>query len=384
MASIKVVTYNILSQAFCNSKAYPEPLYQKDWIDKRKKYKRIEARLDEFIKENCVICLQEVDTPTSCDLHLFFQKRGYTFIFHNYGNWYDGDMGVAIAVPSSFSSSTNSISGNTNGSSSSGSGGIYTIQNIDKFRISSGKQWPSPRSYWGDWVNYLSVGYIQNLSWIGEDYNTWINARNKRNFMLSVRIIVNPINDGNGIVNIDKQKTICISTLHMPCAYQYPSIMLTYLALAREHAQKFAGKDEHILAGDFNIAASGDMYRALTDNTFDISHIKKDYPISDTWDPNMLGLKKLRSACYEHSANSSLISIGCIVAKNGREPDYTVNTQNMAHGDGLVFRDTLDYILISKGIKVKYAVVYYVIEEKIMPNYIEGSDHLPVIAELIF
>jgi mRNA deadenylase 3'-5' endonuclease subunit Ccr4 len=328
--SVKVVTYNILTKNYCNPKTYSPPEYSADSVDNTKRYKLLTEVLTKFIAQDAIICLQEVDKVTACDLAIFLKSQNYDFHFDPYGTVYDGYTGVAIALPTKMN-----------------------VTKIDRYRLASGKEWPTP-FVGSHWLNRISLGYLGAPP---PNYDVWTKARNKWNTMLSLEI----------------DHTFVVSCVHLPCDYTHDSTMLTYAVLARLRAQTLANGRPFILAGDFNITTDKSIYSALTETSFNLDTLDEDYPPEDTWNPNELNLEPLVSAC----------------AKMGNEPSYTNRVVSRAFGKTNEFSGTIDYILVSSHITVHNAEVQphntdSYLANSLCPNEYEPSDHVPVMAEVSF
>ena len=326
--SIKVVTYNILTKNYCNAKTYGPPEYSPEVIDNTKRYALLTEVLTKFIDQNAIICLQEVDKVTACDLAIFFKSQNYDFHFDPYGSVYDGYMGVAIALDRKMN-----------------------VTKIDRYRLASGKEWPTP-FVGSHWLNTISFGYFGNPP---PKYDVWTKARNKWNTMLSVEI----------------NNSFVVSCVHLPCDYTHDSTMLTYAVLARLRVQTLANGHPFILAGDFNITPNNAVYSALTATNFDTECLNQDYPPEDNWDPSELNLEPLVSAC----------------AKLGNEPSYTNRVVSRAFNKTNEFSGTIDYILVSPQVVVHSAEVQphntdSYMAKSLCPNEYEPSDHVPVMAEV--
>jgi mRNA deadenylase 3'-5' endonuclease subunit Ccr4 len=326
--SVKVVTYNILTRNYCNVKTYSPPEYSLDVIDNIERYKLLTEVLQKFIDQNAIICLQEVDKITACDLTIFLKSQNYDFHFDPYGTVYDGYMGVAIALPTKMN-----------------------VTKMDRYRLADGKEWPAP-FITSHWLNRISWGYLGTPP---PKYDIWNKARNRWNTMLSLEI----------------DNSFIVSCVHLPCSYNDESTMLTYASLARLRAQTLANGRPFILVGDFNILPNQTIYQALTETDFDVESLTKDYPPEDTWRPHELQL--LQSAC----------------AKVHQEPIYTTKVVSRAFDKINHFMGTLDYILVSATVQVHTAEVVphntdSYIAKSLCPNEYEPSDHIPVMAEISF
>ena len=327
MDNITVVTYNILTENYCTGKVFQAPKYDPYILRPKYRYQRIVKKLGEFIEKKAIICLQEVTTKMASKLDIEFKNRAYNLYYHSYGKKENGYMGVAIAVPEKF-----------------------TVKSIDRFRIADGKLWTSSLNtkpnFIASLLKTISFGYID---FTPKQYWSYKTAMYKWNFMLSIEI------------EYDTDKTLFVSTVHLPCAYKNPSVILTYAALTVQRIQKIADNSPYILAGDFNIKPNTNEYKLITKGRCNMDEIEKDYPPDDKWRPTKLKLKPMISSLKE---------------LNTEEPRFTNYSINSTFTD-VPFKDTLDYIFTSNhfdhiegfhGIKNSF--------DKFCPNKDEPSDHL--------
>ena len=208
-------------------------------------------------------------------------------------------------------------------------------------------------------LKWVSGGY---LDFTTKNYTNWFKARSKWNFMLTLEIELDQKQ------KLEQKKNMFISTLHMPCAFKEldQSIMITSAALALEHIQKISGTNPYVLAGDFNIRPGTNLYDIITTGIYQGDHIINDYPPEDTWRPNNIGLKPMRSALKE---------------LYGVEPKWTNYCINSRFENAEPFKDTLDYILISDQFKVINAFCK-ADTDIICPNDKESSDHVLIWSDL--
>jgi endonuclease/exonuclease/phosphatase family metal-dependent hydrolase len=325
MRQISVVTYNLLSKPLCTAESFAEPDYSPGDLLYENRYGRTWVQLDRQVAKRAVICLQEVDSETSCRLQIDFKKRNYDFYYHPYGTPFNGYMGIAIAVPTSFN-----------------------VKRVDRFRLVDGKEWPIVReSYLSSFLRYATLGYLSN------SYEVWSKARNRFNFMLTIEI-----EEGGD--------SVFVSTVHLPCAFKNPSTMITSATLAVQHVQQLAGGSPYILTGDFNITPNTEPYRIITEGKCNIDAIRNDYPAEDLWNPNQLGLKPMRSA---------------VKAFHGVEPDWTNFSISGVFGPKKALKLTLDYIFVSDHFRVMGAF-RQAETNMVCPNSTEPSDHVMVWADL--
>jgi mRNA deadenylase 3'-5' endonuclease subunit Ccr4 len=333
MDQIRVLTYNTLARLLCDESNFAKPHYMPDDILFENRYIKMWTKFEPYISLNYIFCLQEVDTMTSSKFQLDFKKKGYDFYFHPYGQPFNGYMGIGIAVPSHFK-----------------------ITNVDKFRITDGKDWPKYKNedgiYAASVVKWMTLSYIDYTK---KNYYAYNNSRNRWNFMLTLEL------------ETVSGKSILISTLHMPCAFRNESTMITYLALAREHLQKLAGDKPHVLAGDFNITLKNkNLYQLMTSGECDETSIVNDFPIEDVWRPTDCLIKPMTSAVKQ---------------KWGAEPLFTNKCINAVFKMKEPFAETLDYILISDQLSVISAFKEPA-NQDLLPGPDEPSDHLLIWAEL--
>jgi endonuclease/exonuclease/phosphatase family metal-dependent hydrolase len=161
-------------------------------------------------------------------------------------------------------------------------------------------------------------------------------------------------------------------------------VMLMHSSLYAQWAQRFArtakgspnGADAcapHVVVGDFNVTPSTPSYALLTTGQVEADHPELPPPRAPhdrtRWQFDALPAGPMRSAYA--------------VAGGGSEPDFTNNAWIK---DGPAFRETLDYILLSKEWSVKAVEPLPPLSsldaEDFYPNASEPSDHLLLAADL--
>jgi len=325
MKQISVVTYNLLSKPLCTAESFAEPDYSPTDLSYENRYGKMWVHFDRQMAKHAVICLQEVDTETSCRLQVDFKKRNYDFYYHPYGTPFNGFMGVAIAVPTSFN-----------------------VKSVDRFRLVDGKEWPRvTESYISMFLRHATLGYLSN------SYEVWNKARNRFNFMLTIEV------EENG-------SSVFVSTVHLPCAFKNQSTMITSAALAVQHIQQLAGESPYVLTGDFNITPNTEPYKIITNGVCNTDAVRNDFPPNDQWNPNQLGLVPMKSA---------------IKVCHGVEPEWTNYSISGVFGSKKALKLTLDYIFVSDHFRV-LGSFRRADSDAICPNNTEPSDHVMVWADL--
>ena len=191
--SMKFTSYNVLSNHL--SEASHFQACKPEFLDPVYRLKLLKEKLDAEVKDDAVICLQEVSHKWAGVLHGYFAARGYHMVTGLYGGKFNGYMGVAVAVPTS----------------------KYDIVDVDITRIADTKKMqrkPKP-------------GYVQNifnivkrflhkiaveLGVLKVSFDFWDNVLYRTNQMISLRLMD----------KVDK-KPFVIGTYHMPCMFRKPA-----------------------------------------------------------------------------------------------------------------------------------------------------------------
>ena len=344
MDGIRVVTYNILSSYLFAPDKYIGDDYREDWnIDDLDNITRLEVIMSKIKNEieighdehygfsKTIICLQEVDIFSADIIEPFMLNLKYRFIYRHYGAKYSGYMGVAILLPMQMN-----------------------IFHIDSFCLSEGKRWRSQQdTKYEKIVRKLSFGYIYSE----KRYFGWENARYRKNIQLTVEVQMG-------------ESSFLISTVHLPCKFQYESVMLTYCALAMRHIFELSsdGSIPYILAGDFNIQPDSLCYRLITSGNIENEEIfQEEYPPSDVWRPEVVTFFNMVSA---------------INANKGKEPEWTTKCHTNIF-DYEPFQGCLDYIFVSRHWLITDSFGDHDDLERNLPNEEETSDHLLIWSEIM-
>lgn len=119
-SDIKITTYNVLSSklggpGYLLSKnsivcILLNPIYmfiscryytscRPEWLDVGYRFRKLKEKLDVHTSLSSVICLQELSLDWTAELHPYFAEKNYYLITTQYGNKFNGYMGVGIAIP---------------------------------------------------------------------------------------------------------------------------------------------------------------------------------------------------------------------------------------------------------------------------------------------
>eukprot|EP00730_Choanoeca_flexa_P018724 TRINITY_DN9122_c0_g1_i3.p1 TRINITY_DN9122_c0_g1~~TRINITY_DN9122_c0_g1_i3.p1 ORF type:complete len:212 (+),score=24.32 TRINITY_DN9122_c0_g1_i3:155-790(+) len=91
----RIVTYNVLSPTLCSPDWFPECKPAACKAENR--LGKVLTQLEPYVKEDSIICLQEVGVDWFGAFHTFFDQFNYTLILYNYKT----TMGVGLAYPKS-------------------------------------------------------------------------------------------------------------------------------------------------------------------------------------------------------------------------------------------------------------------------------------------
>lgn len=341
-ARVRVATYNALSPRLCSAgyfrRCAPEA------CDRNGRLPRVLAQLGSVVDDDpqAVVCLQELALEWCGPLHAFFAARGYTFMASNYGNAFNGYMGVGLAFPSR----------------------AFDLVDADLCRLAETRDppWPKPpppgpirkvKGFLGGAVGWAlaplraALKVVPGLGALGgrrrDDQCPWEYSQRRFNSLAFARLRCK----STGAV-------VCVATYHMPCAFWWPGVMLIHSAMAVQRVQRLARGDPCVLAGDFNIRPEGSMYRLITTGSLPADH--PDIPAPRAWDPWVPTVKAPMKSAY--------------AVANGREPDFT---NYAAVKDDPPFIDCIDYIFVSEDVGVEAV--------KLLPHRSEVDGPYPTIAE---
>ena len=387
-ADVRVITYNLLSPELSEPLTFPENTPEE--CDGKNRLPRILIQLEQEILNHSIIALQEVSITWLGPLHELFDRHNYHYTHTLYGGWYSGYMGVGLAFPRE----------------------LYSLSTLEIKRIAETKNWPklTPKTRSNDkgskdsvvvaaspgivsrsW-NY-STGYLRNVldplfvlggyafgssSKDGEeetkskssskdvkkedppDIATFYRAKKRANQAIFERLCRR--SDG---------RMFCVANYHNPCEISMRPIITLHAVLYVEKAQQFASGNPLIVCGDFNMQPDSGGYELVTTGQLDRFH--PEYPLLPSKDPWRPTLTKMESAYHVANGVEPVMTNKAVrlIGKWGAEPN--------------AFAGTLDYIFISKGMKVKDTVPLPSdddMEAVSWPTAVIPSDHLMLGASL--
>lgn len=303
--NLRVVSYNVLSSHLADPSHFPT--LNPDHLPAENRLPLVLEKLDEEIKQNSLICLQEVSHDWAGSLHAHFAQRGYHLVTGLYGKKFNGYMGVAVAWPTA----------------------AMNCIDVDISRLSDKRE--------GGWPRGPQPGILQRISntikstvrptleKVGilsrPPVEPWEMSENRMNILITVKL-----------EDKESGQAFALGCYHMPCAFYAPRVMTIHCEMAAKHIQNIAADLPCVLAGDWNIKPYSSSYMLLTTGLMDRGD--PEYPAAKhgmEWQPTA---KAMRSAYAE--------------SEHG-EPDFT-NYARVRHNDPFI--DTLDYIFLSDHWKV--------------------------------
>jgi len=333
--NVKVTSYNVLSSHLAAPSWFQA--CNAEYLDANYRLQSLKNKLEAEIAENAVICLQEVSHTWAGSLHAYFASRNYHFVTALYGNRSNNYMGVAVAVPLS----------------------KYTVEDVNIQRIVDTKytrRKPKP-TFWGGLLNYFQSWVLKvatALKLYKAPFDVWDSALYRSNQLISARL-----------QDKETSKSFVVGTYHMPCMFDYPSVMVIHTALSAQHILKYADGLPSIYVGDYNFKPSSAEYEVITKGKIDAKHPHYPPPLeNDNWQPEVN--PPFRSAYAE---------------VNGEEPNFTNYAKVL---DKPVFIDTLDYIFLSPEWKID-SVRELPHRDEVqgpLPNKDEPSDHVMISAQV--
>eukprot|EP00933_Yihiella_yeosuensis_P025984 TRINITY_DN2016_c3_g1_i1.p1 TRINITY_DN2016_c3_g1~~TRINITY_DN2016_c3_g1_i1.p1 ORF type:complete len:457 (-),score=95.83 TRINITY_DN2016_c3_g1_i1:162-1433(-) len=348
---VNLMTYNVLAPKLAPPSHYPK-CSPKD-LDKSSRLPKILSQLGDAVKENRIICLQEVDLEWNGELTKFFEKNDYTVVFASYGKEFNGYMGVTVAWPRKH----------------------YEAIDIDTCRLSE----TAPRGVWPKERNgnlnphgmYTWKGVCEIIGCKPPDFpqldGEWKLAGSRFNQAIFVKL--RP--------KASPKKSFCVANYHMPCLFgstEKVRAVNIHSHMLMSKLSKYAKGDPVVLVGDFNIRPGTSSYQLLTEGG-NVAELKKTDAYAEVRE---LDEKLSKTPPFPGGLTSAYKSF------HGKEPLFTNFAFSSFNPEPFV--ETLDYIWFNPE---RFTVVACKelpkTKEEVngpFPNLQQPSDHLPLHATL--
>lgn len=317
---ISILTYNILSPTLVDCFDATEESKNAD-----NRLKRIKRKLQAYLNDKTIICLQEVGQQWIGPLKVFFKSYNYDSVMAQYGNHWNDYMGVMLCWP-------NTMELNDLKLEKPNSYIIPTEQDDNRF-----------------WI-------MKKLFPMTEEDNIWKKIRNKYNTIIIARFI------------IDNKYIINVATYHMPCHFDDSEQMNLFTMTALRSIEKHVNYDEPIVfAGDFNIQPDSTQYALITGQ----KSWKKEVSFEIIKNKNWYIPKRFYRSAYAMYFE--------------KEPSGTNFCKRNHRGKS--FSGCLDYIFFRNCKLIKAMNItqeFYIMKNQEKDLSVEPSDHLPLKADFVF
>ena len=340
---INVVTYNILTPQYCNedifNKCKPENL------DGKVRWKRIASLFTQWMREGRIIAIQELCDMWAPSMTVHFEKHGYHLLSCQYSG---GKFGVGIAYPRDTYELVD-----------------YNIFNpglqmskfmLDGFNLNDITRRSSTPNFSTMDINSIVKEFYEG------------SFRDNRCISAKLRMISNP------------DVEFWVSTYHMPCKFNKPTIMYTHLATVSSHLNYICRNTPIIFMGDLNIVPNSESYNLILSKKIP-AKMEKIFKYATSMP------YPFQSSSPEYDPRSRLIDwTSAWRDLHGSEPTHS----NVCITRDKIFIETLDYTLYRGVIPSECyfdsrTTSYPAVEVEIPhPSDICPSDHLPMLATFIY
>jgi len=353
MSSVKVITFNLLSPFLCNDTEFIG--YKKEHLDKNKRKQKIYEFLTKFVKEDAIICLQELSFNWKGEMELFFQKNNYQFFNMPYGWKGNGFFGIAIAIPQTIKICKTEYLHIAEHIESQNAEHIFNWEEQQR-KIQREERRKKSDSIMDNLMTYLEEIIVSKEDAIKNIEDIIYKAKNRSNFAIKLTLQkIFPPSPETETTNPILGNKFIIYNYHMPCTFKEPVIQSMHIDAFKKLMQEHK-EIPTIWAGDFNITPESTGYNYITNGELIPTH--RIYIPQRSY-----SLLTLKSCLYQHLKT---------------EPNFTCFSHTKFGGS---FKDTLDYIFTNDKVKTVEADRCVLSATK-MPNDVSPSDHLPIFAIL--
>jgi exonuclease III len=341
---ISVVTYNVLTPQFCNEDIFN--LCKPENLDGKARWKKTASLFTQWMREGRIIAVQELCDMWAPSMTVHFEKHGYHLVSSQYSG---GKFGVGIAYPRD----------------------MYELMDCNIFN--PGLQ-------------------MSKFMLDGFTLNDITRRSSTTNFStIEINSIVKEFSEGsyrdNRCVSIKLRRIskpdveFWVSTYHMPCKYNKPTIMYSHLATVSSHLNYICKETPLIFMGDLNIEPNSESYNLILKKVIP-AKLEKIFKYA-TFIP--YPFKSVPTV--ELNSKSRLINwTSTWKDLHGSEPTHS----NVCITSDKIFVETLDYTFYNGLIPIKCyfdsrTTNYPSVDAEIPhPSDICPSDHLPMLATFIY
>lgn len=286
---INLFQWNVLTQAFCNHKSYPEEDYTEATFDEDQRRSMVVDRIRSAMREHRIIVLHEVDIKLRGVLQTLAFNQDYGIACDGHGYWRNWHMGSAVMWPNKRYTIT---------------GDDYWVNSIEYLvpgeLIKANVEDPSPEppGTLMSWAYWVASPFVRGYQWtfdikrdtrltLGQCYQE---AARRTNKLIHVTLSHGPT-----------EENVHVWAYHMPCAFRDPAVM-------EYHA-------DQLIRSVQESASAADLSLLCMDGNFQPG-----------------------SECYSKFIKAGFVSAAFVA--DGKEPDWTCSSNS--HGNA--FAGTLDYV----------------------------------------
>ncbi|KAA0147297.1 hypothetical protein FNF29_07466 [Cafeteria roenbergensis] len=404
-----LVTYNILSEALCDTGSFKR--YSPADVDVDVRWGRIESKLRSAMEEQCVLMLQEVSLEWASRIAVLCAQMGYMPIWRCYGSDFSNHMGVALLVPTA----------------------KYDVRRVRMARVGKelehliprvGEPCPPETKPSATMVSIAAaVDAIGDASWwvlppvmsrpvkqvwravkrsVGifrkEDLRLpaaprdepWKEARTRHNAVVYASLV--PKEDPSA-------RPLGVAVYHMPCRFRgiARGVMTLHTWSLAKTLHRWASEDgaDPVLGADFNFKPADRQYRLLATGSL---LTEEEEAAAAAAEPSFVEDDPRGSSAgafapkdpsdFDGRLPAGLRLTSAYKAVHGAEPDFTnYNFADMVGDEPFI--DALDFIWVGDGLRAVAAPALPsrtddgVLEAGPYPSEAEPSDHVMVRADVV-
>lgn len=321
MSEIGVSQYNVLSHKLGN-KSYFTHCNDEDLDEDTRLFKTMEI-VSDMVATGDIICLQEVSRLWYTKLSDFLTNEGYTSIYGGYGGWFNGYMGVMIAFPTI----------------------MYHVENTEIIKV--GDLIPEIEDVVPEIEDAVEdedvqpgifsrfLGVITNAS-LGFPAGT--NSSISKQSKVSAKKVKKPCKPNeyarwrpNTIImttleNVETGDVTCIANYHMPCSYWMPDkkgelVASWHVDVIKSLVTQYAGNNNVIFAGDFNITDKSDQYKSMLEYFKDSQCGNNPTCQSQTKDSKEIFSARIDYIFYRNNLKPHVIELPCALSSDDILPN---------------------------------------------------------------
>lgn len=404
-----LVTYNILSEALCDTGCFKR--YSATDVDADVRWGRIESKLRGAMADQCVLMLQEVSLEWASRIAVLCTQLGYMPIWRCYGGEFSNHMGVALLVPtakydirrvrmSRMGKELETLVPRVSNPTPPAADPSPTIVSIAAVMdaIGDASWWVLPpfmsRPVKHAWrAVKRSVGIFRKDDFrlpAAPREEPWKEARTRHNAVVYASLVLK---------EDPSARPLGVAVYHMPCKFRglARGVMTLHTWSLANTLHKWASEDgaDPVLGGDFNFKPVDRQYKLLATGSLlteeeeaAAAAAKASFVDDDPRGSSAGAFAPKTPSDFDGRLPAGLHLTSAYKAVHGAEPDFTnYNFADMVGDEPFI--DALDFIWIGDGLRAVAAPVLPartdegVLDAGPYPSETEPSDHVMVRADVV-